>query len=444
MSRPAPRAAARRRAVPRLVELLGAARRAPAPPPPRRPARPARRRDRPGRLRRAVRAHAAGLRASSPCVLVLALVQAARRRRCRSRVCFAAMAAVRAAGPRAYAGPVAAGPACATCGPTSSTTSPPACAPGWRCPRRSPSSATAGRRSCARRSRAFADDYRPTGRFHDCLDRLKDRLADPVGDRLVETLRIAREVGGTDLGRLLRTLSAFLREDARTRAELETRQAGRSTPPGSPSPRRGSCSAMLSTNPESVRGLLDAPLGVARPGRRRRGDRRRLLGDGPDRPAARGRAGAAMSALARSGAVLGFVLGPRAGAGLARPAAGTVAPGLAGSGAALPARHPAPVPAARRRAPAGAGAARGSSRPGPARPRPGRRAGHGRRRLACAAASCAPGWPPTSTGSAPSRCSGAAWVRSSAALLGVLALVAAGRRGRHRSCCSPSSGSVWA
>jgi tight adherence protein B len=37
-------------------------------------------------------------------------------------------------------------------------------------------------------------------------------------------LRVAREVGGTDLGRLLRTLSQFLREDARTRAELETRQ----------------------------------------------------------------------------------------------------------------------------------------------------------------------------------------------------------------------------
>ena len=71
---------------------------------------------------------------------------------------------------------------------------------------------------------SFAEDYRATGRFHDCLNRLKDRLADPVGDRLVESLRIAREVGGSDLGRLLRTLSTFLREDARTRAELETRQ----------------------------------------------------------------------------------------------------------------------------------------------------------------------------------------------------------------------------
>ncbi|MDQ2756851.1 MAG: type II secretion system F family protein [Actinomycetota bacterium] len=71
---------------------------------------------------------------------------------------------------------------------------------------------------------AFAEDYRSSGRFHECLDRLKDRLSDPVGDRLVESLRIAREVGGADLGRLLRTLSTFLREDARTRAELETRQ----------------------------------------------------------------------------------------------------------------------------------------------------------------------------------------------------------------------------
>lgn len=71
---------------------------------------------------------------------------------------------------------------------------------------------------------AFAEDYRSSGRFHDCLDLLKDRLSDPVGDRLVESLRIAREVGGSDLGRLLRTLSTFLREDSRTRSELETRQ----------------------------------------------------------------------------------------------------------------------------------------------------------------------------------------------------------------------------
>jgi tight adherence protein B len=70
----------------------------------------------------------------------------------------------------------------------------------------------------------FATEYRSTGRFHVCLDQLKDDLADPVGDRIVETLRVAREVGGSDLGRVLRTLATFLREDARARAELETRQ----------------------------------------------------------------------------------------------------------------------------------------------------------------------------------------------------------------------------
>ncbi len=72
---------------------------------------------------------------------------------------------------------------------------------------------------------AFAVDYQVTGRFGDSLDRLKEQLADPVGDRVVEGLRIAREVGGGELGRLLRSLSGYLREDARTRSELESRQA---------------------------------------------------------------------------------------------------------------------------------------------------------------------------------------------------------------------------
>jgi tight adherence protein B len=70
----------------------------------------------------------------------------------------------------------------------------------------------------------FAAAYRATGRFGDCLDALKDDLADPVGDRVCETMRVAREVGGSDLGTVLRTLSELLRADARTRSELETRQ----------------------------------------------------------------------------------------------------------------------------------------------------------------------------------------------------------------------------
>lgn len=71
----------------------------------------------------------------------------------------------------------------------------------------------------------FTHDYRATGRFSEALDLLKERLSDPVADRLVEALRIARDVGGTDLGRVLRALSTFLRDDARARAELEARQS---------------------------------------------------------------------------------------------------------------------------------------------------------------------------------------------------------------------------
>jgi len=70
----------------------------------------------------------------------------------------------------------------------------------------------------------FSAAYRASGRFGECLDALKDDLADPVGDRVCETMRVAREVGGSDLGTVLRTLSELLRTDARTRAELETRQ----------------------------------------------------------------------------------------------------------------------------------------------------------------------------------------------------------------------------
>jgi tight adherence protein B len=72
---------------------------------------------------------------------------------------------------------------------------------------------------------AFAADHRASGRLAEPLDRLRERLADPVADRVVETIRLAREVGGSDLGLVLRSLSAFLREDARVRSELEARQS---------------------------------------------------------------------------------------------------------------------------------------------------------------------------------------------------------------------------
>ncbi len=71
----------------------------------------------------------------------------------------------------------------------------------------------------------FAKDLRATGRFESSLDRLKQSLADPIADRIVETLRMARQVGGTELGGVLRALSSSVRADAALRGEVEARQS---------------------------------------------------------------------------------------------------------------------------------------------------------------------------------------------------------------------------
>jgi tight adherence protein B len=88
----------------------------------------------------------------------------------------------------------------------------------------------------------FAAEYRSTGRFGACLDGLKDDLADPVGDRIVETLRVAREVGGSDWdGCCGRWPSSC----ARTPAPAPSWRPGRAgwcRRPGSPWRRRGWCS----------------------------------------------------------------------------------------------------------------------------------------------------------------------------------------------------------
>lgn len=71
----------------------------------------------------------------------------------------------------------------------------------------------------------FARDYQVTARLDACFDLLKERFADPVADRIVEALRLTREVGGTDLGKTLRSLATMLREEQHTRGELAARQS---------------------------------------------------------------------------------------------------------------------------------------------------------------------------------------------------------------------------
>jgi len=71
----------------------------------------------------------------------------------------------------------------------------------------------------------FGAEYRVSGSLSSALDSLQGDLADPVADRVVASIRIARDVGGTDLGLVLRTLSSLLRADMRTRGEIEARQS---------------------------------------------------------------------------------------------------------------------------------------------------------------------------------------------------------------------------
>jgi tight adherence protein B len=72
--------------------------------------------------------------------------------------------------------------------------------------------------------RRFEERWRRTGTVGPALDGLKEHFADPTADRLVEVLRMAREVGGTELPAVLRDLAAHLRQDLAVRAEVEARQ----------------------------------------------------------------------------------------------------------------------------------------------------------------------------------------------------------------------------
>ncbi len=71
----------------------------------------------------------------------------------------------------------------------------------------------------------FEQRYRATGNFGLCLDVVKAQLADPVADRILETLRMAREVGGGELTTVLRALAVNLRHEAAIRSEVEARQS---------------------------------------------------------------------------------------------------------------------------------------------------------------------------------------------------------------------------
>lgn len=70
---------------------------------------------------------------------------------------------------------------------------------------------------------AFLASYRTTANLATSLDVLRRAAAEPMTDRVVVALSLTMEVGGTDLVRALRALSDSIREESRTRREIEAR-----------------------------------------------------------------------------------------------------------------------------------------------------------------------------------------------------------------------------
>lgn len=71
----------------------------------------------------------------------------------------------------------------------------------------------------------FFSRWQQTGTVGPALDALKGHFGDATADRLVEILRMAREVGGTELPVVLRDLAGALRQDLALRGEAEARQS---------------------------------------------------------------------------------------------------------------------------------------------------------------------------------------------------------------------------
>ena len=71
----------------------------------------------------------------------------------------------------------------------------------------------------------FTEKIYAHGDFNRALVDVKDSLAHPSVDQIIEALLIARELGGTELLTILRLLGKFIREDLALRREIEVKQS---------------------------------------------------------------------------------------------------------------------------------------------------------------------------------------------------------------------------
>ena len=77
----------------------------------------------------------------------------------------------------------------------------------------------------AREWSTFDAQYRRTGDFQTALATLRTELRDPIFDQVAQALAITREVGGTHLTAVLRSLATFVRSELHVMGELEARQS---------------------------------------------------------------------------------------------------------------------------------------------------------------------------------------------------------------------------
>jgi len=74
-------------------------------------------------------------------------------------------------------------------------------------------------------ARGFGERTQSSANVTQCLHELKAEWADPAGDRIIEALRVTRDVGGTRLTTVLRELSRTLRRDLAVRREIIAKQS---------------------------------------------------------------------------------------------------------------------------------------------------------------------------------------------------------------------------
>ena len=70
----------------------------------------------------------------------------------------------------------------------------------------------------------FAESLYVQGDFNKALIEVKESLAHPSFDQIIEALMISRELGGSELLTILRLLGKFIREDLALRREIEVKQ----------------------------------------------------------------------------------------------------------------------------------------------------------------------------------------------------------------------------